>query len=141
MPTPRQVNQLRNLTGHPLRIVLGDSTERSTVDIPPDDPPARCVSEPDEPAPSLLIGDRVVPLFRHALTPAVTGLPAQEPATVLVVSRLVATALPERRDLVFPLHPVRDDTGRTTGCRALAQVPSPCPSRTGDRSGPHPKRG
>lgn len=141
MSTPLPITRLRNLTGHPLHLVLDDAATSSTVDLPPHGPPARCVSEPDRPAPPLRVGDRLVPLFSHALTSVVAGLPAPEPATVLVVSRLVATALPERRDLVFPLHPVRDHTGRTTGCRALAQVPSPCPSETDGKPEPRPKRG
>lgn len=42
--------------------------------------------------------------------------------TLLIVSRLVAEACPERDDLVVPDDTVRDDAGRIIGCRALARV-------------------
>lgn len=35
---------------------------------------------------------------------------------------LVAEALPERGDLLFPVDLVRDDGGQIIGCRALGQV-------------------
>lgn len=41
-----------------------------------------------------------------------------------VVSRLVAEAVPERRDLVVPHGLVRDGQGRVVGCAQLAQVPA-----------------
>jgi hypothetical protein len=53
---------------------------------------------------------------------AVQDLPDEVDGTVYIVARMVAEALPERRDLVFPLFPVRDADGRVTGCEALGQV-------------------
>ncbi|MEV3952785.1 hypothetical protein [Streptomyces albogriseolus] len=50
----------------------------------------------------------------------VTGPPEPEAGPRHVVSRLVAGALPDRSDLLVPHDVVRDEAGRTTGCRALA---------------------
>lgn len=51
----------------------------------------------------------------------VTGLPAEEHGTWLVVSRMVAAALPDRLDLLVPGALVRDDAGRPIGCMGLEQ--------------------
>ena len=51
-----------------------------------------------------------------------TGLPDRRPDVDLIVSRVLAFALPHRKDLCFPSREVRDDTGRIIGCRALGYV-------------------
>ena len=48
-----------------------------------------------------------------------TGLPAQAPGTLLIVSQLVKSALPERTDLVVPAEVVRDAAGNIIGCKSL----------------------
>lgn len=48
-------------------------------------------------------------------------LPDEEPGTLLIVSVLVKSALPERRDLVVPVELVRDDEGHIVGCRSLGR--------------------
>jgi hypothetical protein len=53
----------------------------------------------------------------------VTGLPEPATETVLIVSKMVADACPERDDLVWPGDPVRDDAGRVIGCRCLHRRP------------------
>lgn len=53
----------------------------------------------------------------------VTGLPPETDSTWLIVSRVVASALPNRSDLLVPNELVRDDQGRVIGCRSL-EVPS-----------------
>lgn len=55
----------------------------------------------------------------------VTGLPPAVPGVWLIVSQMVAAAMPHRRDLVFPAQLVRDDAGRIVGAAALGQVPAP----------------
>lgn len=50
----------------------------------------------------------------------VEGLPDAEDGTLLIVSRLVKAAMPERADLVCPGMQVRDDEGRVIGCKSLA---------------------
>lgn len=51
---------------------------------------------------------------------AVTGLPEPEEGTWFLVSRMVAAAVPERRDLLIPGPLVRNDKGVVTGCRGLS---------------------
>lgn len=51
-----------------------------------------------------------------------TGLPDRRPDVDLIVSRVLAFALPHRKDLCFPSREVRDGTGRIIGCRALGYV-------------------
>ena len=59
-----------------------------------------------------------VPIIRQLLG-AVTGLPDYEDGTTLVVSRMVAAAMPGRPDLMCPARLTRDAEGRITGCQAL----------------------
>ena len=47
------------------------------------------------------------------------GLPEAEEGTLLIVSQLIKSALPERTDLVVPAELVRDDKGVIIGCRSL----------------------
>lgn len=47
------------------------------------------------------------------------GLPPKTPGTLLIVSQIVKSALPLRRDLVVPAELVRDAEGRIIGCRSL----------------------
>jgi len=49
----------------------------------------------------------------------VEGLPQPEPNTLLIVSMVVAKALPERQDLICPDQTVRDNEGRIIGCQAF----------------------
>ena len=48
-------------------------------------------------------------------------LPEEDPDTLLIVSVLVKSALPERHDLVVPVELVRDDEGHIVGCRSLGR--------------------
>lgn len=51
----------------------------------------------------------------------VAGLPEQRDGVFLIVSKLVAEALPERSDLLFPNQMVRD--GQViVGCRSLTHI-------------------
>ena len=47
------------------------------------------------------------------------NLPAPVPGTLIIVSQLVQSALPERTDLVVPAELVRDGMGRVIGCASL----------------------
>ena len=48
-----------------------------------------------------------------------TGLPDEVLGTYYIVSNLVKTALPERRDLLTPSNIVRDEQGNIIGCQSL----------------------
>lgn len=49
------------------------------------------------------------------------GLPEQQEGHFYIVSQLVQSALPERRDLLVPAELVRDPSGNITGCRSLGR--------------------
>jgi len=66
-------------------------------------------------------GGLEVPIIRQDLG-QVDGLPAAEAGTWIVVSRMVAAALPYRTDLVCPARLTRDPQGRITGCEALESL-------------------
>ena len=59
-----------------------------------------------------------LPVIRQLLG-LVQGLPERKAGTVIVVSRMVAAAMPHRPDLVCPARLVRDEQGRVTGCEAV----------------------
>lgn len=113
---------LVNLTPHPVVIVTATGV---IVQVPPSGRVARCATHPDRLLGTVCIDGHSVPLVVNDVTAAVEGLPEPEQGVLFVVSRLVALAAPQRRDMVFPHDPVRDGTGRTAGCRVLAQVPPP----------------
>lgn len=52
----------------------------------------------------------------------VEGLPAPEPETILVVSRLVAEQVRDRVDVYVPGPLVCDDEGRVIGCKGLSAL-------------------
>lgn len=68
-----------------------------------------------------------VPLRRIEYSQAVVGLPAPRPGVAIVVSRVLAAAVP-RPDLYFPWGEVRDTAGKIIGCRALGAFDSAGPA-------------
>ena len=54
-------------------------------------------------------------------TGEVVGLPDPAPGVVYIVSRVLAGAVPDRRDVVFPFGEIRDDAGRIVAVSALAR--------------------
>jgi hypothetical protein len=52
----------------------------------------------------------------------VTGLPEQKDKQFIIVSLMVAQALPEREDLLIPGELVRDNTGKIIGCKNLCKL-------------------
>lgn len=53
----------------------------------------------------------------------VTGLPDESTGEFFIVSAMVRTALPDRKDLGSPAKLVRDEKGNITGCEALEVNP------------------
>ena len=51
----------------------------------------------------------------------VEGLPAEAEDTLLIVSRLVLSRCPDRKDLRVPGMQIRDAEGRVVGCKTLAR--------------------
>ena len=106
--------KLVNLTPHSVTI-LGDielSVESSGV--------ARIAAQ-DEVSGALEVLGISVPITKTVFGDPV-GLPEAEDGVALIVSRLVAAALPERNDLFFPNQLVRDDQGRIIGCKSLSRI-------------------
>lgn len=104
---------VRNLTPHAVTLCSG----RTVVELPPDGLVARR-DDMTEPTGSVDVGGLAIPCVRvdHG---AISGLPDQMDGVLLIVSRVVAEALPGRSDLCFPTDLVRDADGHVVGCRSL----------------------
>lgn len=109
--------EIINLTPHAIKVMVDDGGEGLTITVPPSGTVARCTTA--EKAGPDVAG---VPTFVVGFG-AVTGLPDERTGVALIVSQLVAHALPARRDLFFPHRLVRDATGQIVGAEALGQVP------------------
>lgn len=48
------------------------------------------------------------------------NLPEQKDSTYLIVSRMIKSAYPDRKDLLVPNGVVRDEQGNIIGCESLA---------------------
>ena len=69
-----------------------------------------------------VVNDRPVPVF-HTILGAVTGLPEAAKGVGYIVSALVRSAAPDRRDLYSPADLQRDERGNVIGCESLDQNP------------------
>lgn len=67
----------------------------------------------------LVLGSSLVSATMMRRSGRVEGLPARQPGTRFIVSRLTALAVRDRADLVFPLGEIRDGDGRITAVRGL----------------------
>ena len=67
------------------------------------------------------LGEKLVPVnvVKSGLT---LDLPEFQEDVVVIVSRMVAEAHPERHDLVFPDSLTRDNKGNVIGCNALGSL-------------------
>jgi len=61
-------------------------------------------------------------LVNHWMPHGVTGLPGQKTDTYYIVSKMLAQALPERKDLIFPGTVVRNGSGDVVGCIDFSRV-------------------
>lgn len=52
----------------------------------------------------------------------IIGLPDPKPGTYYIVSKMLAQACPERKDLIFPGTVVRDESGDVVGCIDFSRV-------------------
>ena len=69
-----------------------------------------------------VVSDRPVPVY-YTVLGAVTGLPEAAEGVVYIVSALVRSAAPERRDLYSPADLQRDERGNVIGCESLDSNP------------------
>jgi hypothetical protein len=111
--------ELRNLTPHEVVVDAGSGTVR----LPPSGVVARCTTTRDI-LEHVSVEDVAVPLTRVRVVEC-QDLPQPEAGVMLMVSRLVAEARPDRADLVVPDDAIRDDQGRIVAVRALARLNDP----------------
>jgi len=112
---------IKNCTPHTINLVASDSATTAILEPCGALPRVSMLEEPVR-----VVGSLELPVPLVLQRPGrVTGLPEPQPGVWLIVSQMVANAVPERRDLVFPAGLVRDDKGRITGCSKLGQVPRP----------------
>jgi hypothetical protein len=71
---------------------------------------------------TLEIGVKSVAIYRTVLG-TVTGLPPISDGVGYIVSTMVRSAAPERRDLYSPADLQRDERGNVIGCESLDQNP------------------
>lgn len=105
---------VRNLTPHPVN-VIGESTITYPVDGPA---PRVAMGSAERPAIVDQDGNEI-PITITWTEEEVTDLPEARDGVLLIVSRMVTDAAPDRADLVCPDGIVRDSAGRIIGCRSL----------------------
>ena len=105
--------EIRNCTSLVLNIIKQGG---EILDLPPCGIVPRC-SQSEECV--LVIND--IALTRQTFG-EVVDLPEPEKDVMLVVSRLVASACPDRSDLLEPGPLVRDSEGKVIGCRGLSII-------------------
>ena len=101
-----------NLTPHSVSI-LNDSNE--TVTVIASSGNARCKQVDTRHAATV----NNIPLSSTSFG-KVEGLPEEKKGIYYIVSRLIRTALPSRKDLLVPNEIVRNEKGQIVGCKSLA---------------------
>ena len=101
---------LVNLTPHAVTIVLPSG---DTVTLPPSGTVARCSTS------SEVVGEvNGIPVSRVSYG-EVVGLPEATEGVIFIVSALVRSAVPHRKDVASPGDLVRDAAGAVVGCKGL----------------------
>ena len=103
--------EIKNCTPHVLNIIKRD------VEMP-DLPPCGIVPRCSQSEECFLVINDIA--FTRQTFGEVVDLPEPQKDVFLVVSRLVASACPERSDLLVPGPLVRDGEGKVIGCRGLS---------------------
>ena len=114
-PEVAQEMKIINLTPHVINIRRADG---SVIDIPPSGQVARC-AETRVPAGEIAgIGVTI------AVYGAVEGLPEPERNTIYIVSAIVLTRVPERKDVFAPGTLIRDADGKPIAADGLSGTPA-----------------
>lgn len=111
-----KMTSVENHTPHQVRVVIGDNE----ILFPPVGN-VPCVSMIRRECGQMDLGRKNVqniPVYT-TMPGKVEGLPDERPGVLLIVSALVRTACPARRDLISPAEFVRDATGNITGCKSF----------------------
>lgn len=106
-------NEIKNCTPHALNIVNADG---KTVTIQPCGIVPRCSQNETE------VGVIEGITVTKQEFGEVVDLPEPQDCVFLVVSRLVASACLDRRDLLIPGPLLRDESGKVIGCKGLSVV-------------------
>lgn len=103
-----------NKTPHDITIL--DDAGDVKVLYPPKGEPARVKQSTSR------IGEISGVPISHSDFGDVYNLPEPTQGTYYIVSKMVAEALPEREDLIFPNELVRDEKGMIKGCNSLSPL-------------------
>jgi len=76
------------------------------------------VASSSELATEITIGNKIIQSYRTTFG-EVEGLPEQQIGVFYIVSGLVLSALPNRKDLLAPGELARDESGRAIGCKGF----------------------
>lgn len=110
----KEEREMENLTPHDITIVDGDCEEVKT--IPASGKVARLEMSTKK------IGELGEIPITTTITDGTVELPPLHDKKMYIVSRVVASALPDRKDLLFPDQLVRDEDGRVIGCKSLSTL-------------------
>ena len=106
---------IKNITPHAISIYAADGTTH-LLDIPPSGEVARVsVTRKETGVVPILTG---IPVFVGTYGD-VSGLPDPQDGVIYLVSAMVRSAVPTRRDVLSPGELIRDATGQPLGCRGL----------------------
>ena len=106
-----------NLTPHIINIVLPSG---AIYDVPVSGQVARC-SQTETHLFDLQVSGVSIPVSGQTFG-EVIDLPSPQEGVFYIVSRLVASACPDRDDLLIPGPLVRNEDGQPVGCRGLGRV-------------------
>jgi hypothetical protein len=102
-----------NLTPHTINI-FDEGGKEQVLSTPPSGTIARCTVE------NIKIDEKKgIPLFKSSFG-EVIDLPDPKDGTIYIVSMLIRSALPNRKDLASPGQLLRDEDGRPIGCKGLS---------------------
>lgn len=111
-PTIPVTANIINLTPHAINII----TDSQTITMPASGNTARVQQKTE------VVGNITgIPITVNTFG-TVEGLPEEQEGTYYIVSNLVMSALPNRKDLLFPSEPVRDAEGKIIGCKSLGRM-------------------
>ena len=105
--------KIKNFTPHILRV----RTPKGGVDLPSEG--IARVSYESKIFDWVHVEDINIPVYTTTHT-EVTGLPAAEADTYIIVSSIVKAACPDRKDLVCPVYAVKDKWGNVIACRGVS---------------------
>ena len=111
--------EIKNFTPHPINILDADGKEITTIQPEGVAIRLKSTTKPAGFTDTIRTGNSGRIRLTKTVFGQAVGLPEPEAGTLLIVSQLVKSALPDRADLVVPAEVVRDESGRIVGCKSL----------------------